>query len=86
MHEDQLLNPSDTEGTVPATIKGVIVFKIDVTCVPHNEIIEYMSNVSVKMADERFKRQGWVYYFLPIRNSETTITFIDLETMKSVIV
>ncbi len=64
-------------------IEKLMIVKIDVSEIPADQIQNYMKNASVAIEDERLKSQGFTYLFIPVRNSETTITVIDLATMAS---
>lgn len=64
---------------VPAT--RAIVFKINIDGVPNDEIPNYMEAVQSKLMDEKLKAQGFIFYFLPVRNVPTTMSFINLTTM-----
>lgn len=65
-------------------LRGVVVVRIDITGIDTAHLEQFLSDASKNLIDENLKQMGFTYYFLPVRNENTSMTFIDLETMNSV--
>lgn len=67
-----------------ATLTHAIFFRVVVSSLPNEEIPSYMARVSESLTDPVLKAQGFIHYFLPVRDGRTSITLVDLRTMASV--
>lgn len=72
---------SRLSGSTPKAKKAVVV-KVNVGSVSTEEIPSYMESAQEKLTEKRLKEQGFIYYFVPVRDEPTSIMFVDLETMK----
>ena len=65
-------------------ITNVIVVKVSIGTVPNEGVPAYMKTVMDQLTDPKLQKQGYMYYFIPVRDEATSVTFIDLVEMKSV--
>lgn len=68
----------------PKQLRGVVVVRVDVTNIANDDLAKFLKTASCNLIDENLKQMGFTYYFLPVRNENTSMTFIDLNTMSSV--
>lgn len=69
-----------------------IIFRICVTSIPSrglivstdSDLIEYMARTKHKIDPKKLESMGFLSFFVPVHDEKTRITFVNLETMKSV--
>lgn len=75
LSRDQLTDHSEPK--VPF-VHTLIVVKVDVGSVSHEQIAGYMDEVRKRVIDDGMHDQGFRFFFLPIKDGPTTLTAIEL--------
>jgi len=75
LSRDQLTDLSEPKAPFVHTL---IVVKVDVRSVPHEQIGSYMDEVRKHIVDDGMHDQGFRFFFLPIKDGPTTLTAIEL--------
>ena len=75
LSRDQLTDLSEPKVLFVHTL---IIVKVDVGSVPHEQIGSYMEAVKQNIVDDGMHDQGFRFFFLPIKDGPTTLTAIEL--------